>query len=267
MMDDARALFRSGDLAACLAAVQQEVRGAPALSAPRVFLAQLLMIRGEWDRALNQLRVLKELDPATIPMVNAYSIAIGAERVRAEVFAGKRTPLLIADPDPWIGMLVQALALQADGHADEAAALRGKARESAPATAGCVDGRHFEWLADADSRLGPVFEIIVNGKYYWLPMDHVERLELEKPQDARDLVWLPARITFKNEGEAVGLMPARYPGSEHGDPAIQMCRRTEWVGIGGDDFAGLGQRVLFSEVDELALLDVREIIYTVAADG
>jgi type VI secretion system protein ImpE len=266
MMDEARALFRSGDLAACLAAVQQEVRGAPAASPPRVFLVQLLMIQGQWDRALNQLKVLKELDPATIPMVNTYSIAIGAERVRADVFAGRRTPLLIADPDPWIVMLVQALALQAEGHPDEAAALREQAFEQAPATAGSLDGRAFKWLADADSRLGPIFEVILNGAYYWLPMDCVGRMELEKPEDARDLVWLPVRITFKNEGQAIALMPTRYPGSEHGDPAIQLSRRTEWSGIGGDGFAGLGQRVLASDIDEVGLLDVREIILAAATD-
>lgn len=265
MTDDARTLFRSGELAACLEAVQQEVRRAPAAPSPRIFLAQLLMIQGQWDRALNQLKVLKEMDPSTIPMANTYAVAIGAERVRTKVFAGKRTPLVIADPEPWIGMLVQALSLLAEGHETEAASLRGQALEQAPASPGSLDDRPFAWLADADSRIGPVFEVIVNGAYHWLPMHRVRQLELDPPADARDLVWLPARITFSNGGQSVALMPSRYPGSEHGEPPIQMSRRTEWRDIGGDGFAGLGQRMLINEDEEAGLLDVRLIRFDEAA--
>lgn len=266
-MDEARTCFQRGELSACREAVQQAVRSAPAASEPRIFLAQVLMIEGQWDRALGQLKVLKELDPATIPMANTYSVAIGAERVRADVFAGKRTPLLIGDPEPWIGMLIQALALHAEGHADRAAELRQQAFELAPASPGSLDGRPFAWLADADSRIGPMFEVILNGAYRWLPMHRVARLELDKPEDARDLVWLPVRITFVNEGEAVALMPARYPGSESGAPALQMCRRTEWTSIGADAYAGLGQRVLVTDVEEAGVLDVRTVLFDASAAG
>ena len=224
------------------------------------------MIEGQWDRALNQLKVLKELDPATIPMANTYSVAIGAERVRADVFAGRRTPLLIADPEPWIGMLIQALALVSQGHADRAAELRQQAFELAPASPGRLDDRPFAWLADADSRIGPIFEVILNGAYRWLPMRQVARLELDKPEDARDLVWLPVRITFVNEGESVALMPARYPGSESATPPLQMCRRTEWSSIGSAAYAGLGQRVLVTDVEETGVLDIRSIQFDATAN-
>ena len=266
MTDDARTLFRNGELDACMEALQREVRAAPAKSGPRIFIAQLLMIRGQWARALSQLKVIKEIDASTIPMANTYTVAIGAERVRGEVFAGKRTPLLIADPEPWIGMLVHALALLAEGHENQAASLREQAFELAPALPGHLDERPFTWLADADSRIGPMFEVILNGAYHWLPMNCVQRVELDKPEDARDLVWLPARITFKNGGETVALMPARYPGSEHGEAAIQMSRRTEWSGIGGGGFAGTGQRMLITDTEEAGLLDVRVIRFDEIAD-
>ena len=42
--------------------------------------------------------------------------------------------------------------------------------DDAPTAAGTVNGRRFEWIADADSRLGPMLEVIINGRYGWLPM-------------------------------------------------------------------------------------------------
>ena len=35
----------------------------------------------------------------------------------------------------------------------------------------------FEWIADADDRLGPVLEAIVNGRYYWVPFERVRRIQ------------------------------------------------------------------------------------------
>src|SRR5690606_40769521 len=58
--------------------------------------------------------------------------------------------------------------------------------EAAPASAGMLDGKPFEWIADADMRLGPVIEAIINGKYFWLPFASVARLDLEAPADLRD---------------------------------------------------------------------------------
>ncbi|HEV2702964.1 MAG TPA: tetratricopeptide repeat protein, partial [Steroidobacteraceae bacterium] len=68
--DKAEAAFRAGDLAGALAALQLEVRGRPQDLKLRIFLAQLLMVLGQWDRALTQLSVVAELDALTLPMVH-----------------------------------------------------------------------------------------------------------------------------------------------------------------------------------------------------
>jgi type VI secretion system protein ImpE len=76
----------------------------------------------------------------------------------------------------------------------------------------------------------------------------------------RDLVWLPAEFTWVNGGEAVGLIPVRYPGSEAStDDALRLSRKTEWVPLGESGFAGRGQRMLATNAAEMPLLDVREI--------
>jgi protein involved in temperature-dependent protein secretion len=37
-------------------------------------------------------------------------------------------------------------------------------------------GNLFAWLADADVRLGPVLEAIVDGKYYWIPFGNLSAI-------------------------------------------------------------------------------------------
>jgi type VI secretion system protein ImpE len=260
-MSAAEELFAAGDLAGCLAQLQSEVRRQPADSKLRVFLSQLLMLTGDWDRALNQLTVAAELDAGALPMMHAYSAAIQCERLRAAVFAGQRSPLVFGEPLPWIAAFLQSLALDANGAAAQAAAARSQALEDAAPTRCTINGVSCDWIADADSRLGPILEVLLNGAYYWVPFERIQRIAIEPPADARDLVWAPAQLTWANGGEAMGLLPVRYPGSEAStDAAIRMSRKTEWRALAGDQYAGLGQRVLTSDAEELGLLEVREII-------
>ena len=264
-MSESRELFRAGKLSDCLTALQGEVRRAPADGKLRTFLAQVLMVTGDWDRALNQLQVAGELDAAALPMKHAYSTAIGCERLRTAVFAGEKRPLILGDPPKWIAPLLESLTTLARGRSEEAAALRAQALEEAPAIPGQMNGTAFEWIADADSRLGPVLEVIVNNAYYWAPFSRIRRIVIEPPADVRDLVWMPVQITWSNEGEAMGLVPSRYPGSEHSaDDAIRMARRTDWRDLGHETFVGLGQRLLTTSGDEIGLLEVRELTLEVA---
>jgi type VI secretion system protein ImpE len=260
-MSTAEELFGAGDLAGCIAQLQNDVRRQPADGKLRVFLAQLLMVTGEWDRAINQLKVVGELEASALPMMHAYSAAIQCERLRAAVFAGERSPLVFGEPLPWIASMLQALAVEAQGQSAQAAAIRSAALESATPTAGTINGSAFEWIADADSRLGPLLEVLLNGAYYWIPFERIHRIVIEEPTDARDLVWVPAQFTWSNGGEAMGLLPVRYPGSEVStDSAIRLSRKTEWRELSTDQYAGLGQRVLTSDAEELGLLQVREIV-------
>jgi type VI secretion system protein ImpE len=267
-MDDARALLRSGELDATLDAVKREVRKAPRDARLRTFLFQLFCVTGEWDRALTQLTVVEEMDKLAIPMVTTYRAAIRCEVLRAKIFAGQRQPTFFGEPEPWMSLLVEANRRLSAGAPADAASLREQAFETAPTSAGIADGTAFDWIADADPRLGPVLEAVIDGKYYWMPIHRLMRLVVEPPADLRDVVWLPAQFTFSNGGQTVGLLPARYPGSEaSADPDIRLGRRTEWREE-GDWFLGLGQRMLTAGGEaDIALLDLRRLEITPADAG
>jgi type VI secretion system protein ImpE len=272
--DDARSLLAAGQPAAALKALQQAVRGSAADAKLRVFLFQLQAVLGQWTKAADQLKVCGELDASTLAMVNTYSVALACETARDAVFAGKVAPHVFGAPTPWVAQLAQALQLDAQGHGSEAAALRRQALDAAPAGSGRLDGEPFEWIADADSRLGPVLEIIISGRYGWLPLAHVARLEIEAVTDLRDLVWAPVQLTFVNGGQTVALVPARYDGSAAADdPALQMARRTDWIELTGSaaagdaHYRGLGQRVLVTDRGEKGLLEIRSLEFDPVAEA
>lgn len=252
--------FRAGRLAQALAELQPEIRKSPSDPALRVFLAQLLMVCGDWKRALAQLDTLAQLDASAIPMARTYQTLVQGELFREQVFAGTRSALLLGEPQPWLGLLVQSLTVLAAGRTVEAAALRAQALEDAPASTGTLNGDAFEWVADADSRLGPVVELFMKGNYYWVPFASITKIIVEPPTDARDTVFLPATFTWTNGGEAIGFIPARYPGSHASDDdAIRLSRRTTWQQLDEATWLGSGQKLLCTEARETGILDLREL--------
>lgn len=253
----AQQAVQDGDPAGALKLLQGQVRANPEDAQLRVFLFQLLCVLGQWDRALTQLTVAGELDGATLAMVHTYREVIQCERVRASVAAGKKVPMVFGQPQPWLALLIEGLLHEGRGDMVRAEQLRAQAFNDAPATSGTADGQAFDWIADSDTRLGPVLEIIVNGKYYWLPFSRLSRIEFEAPQDLRDLVWTPAQFAFANGGEVVGFVPTRYVGSESADAGHQLARRTDWLEPASGHFTGLGQRMFATNESELALMNLR----------
>lgn len=260
--------LQAGNLQDALRELQDLVRAHPADAKRRVFLFQLLSVLGEWGRALNQLEVAGELDAGTLAMVQTYREALRCEVMRREVFQGKRSPLIFGDPEEWVALALQALqASVAQDHA-RATELRERAFESAEASSGSVDGHPFAWIADADSRIGPFLEVVLNGKYYWVPFRRIRRIQLSAPEDLRDLVWTGAEFTWANGGQAVGLIPTRYPGSESSDDnSIRLARKTDWLAVAEDEYVGVGQRMLVTDENEYPLLELRDIVLDNRDDG
>jgi type VI secretion system protein ImpE len=249
-----------GRLSDTIERLQDQVRVHPENASLRVFLFQLLCVLGKWPRALTQLQVLAGLDPDSMMLARVFQPVITCEVLREDVFAGKRTPLVFGDPPEWLGWLIQANQLLAAGKAEAAGNLKQQALESAPANPGKLNEEPFEWLADADQRLGPVLEVILEGRYYWVPFCRIKRVFMEKPVDLRDLVWMPAQFVWTNGGEASGHIPTRYSGTHSSaDDALRMSRKTEWSEVGGGFSTGLGQRLLATETKDYPLLECRTI--------
>jgi type VI secretion system protein ImpE len=257
---------RSGDPAEALTRLQAQVRARPEDAKLRIFLFQLLCVLGQWERALNQLKVAATLDAAAIPMAQTYGEAVRCEAIRRDVFAGRKSPMVFGQPEQWLALLIESLLAGAAGDAARAEQLRQTAFDEADPSSGEINGQPFSWIADADSRLGPVLEAVINGRYYWVPFARLSQVTMEAPTDLRDVVWMPAQLLFENGGESVALVPTRYPGSETaGDGMLALARKTLWEEVSPDAHHGLGQRLLATDSGDVPLMDVRTLVINPAA--
>ena len=253
--------LKLGDLDACRKALSERIRQAPDKAPLRLFLGQLLAVEGQWERALKQLDIAGQLDSEAQLVSLLCHRLIHAEILRERVFAGKASPLVLGEPPTWLASLLEANRLLAEGSTDAGRELRDLAFSQAPETAGGIDGADFAWLADGDGRLGPVFELVLEGGYYWCPVDRVQCLRFAPPADLRDLVWFPVTAIWRNGGEAKGFMPARYPGSAASDDdRLRLGRLTTWSEPADGLYCGLGQRVFMTDAGEHPLLEMREMV-------
>jgi len=257
---DAETALRQGRLDEALALLESRIRQDPATPQPRIFLFQVLALQGEWERALRQLKTIGELDPATLAMAWCYRNAIQCEILREKVFRGESSPSVFGDPSEWTALLIEALKCTARGKPEEGARLRRQAFEQAPAVAGTLDGQKFAWIADADSRIGPMLELLIEGRYGWAPFEAIAELHIDRPTDLRDLVWIPVHVRWRNGGESHALMPSRYPFSyRREDALLALSRKTEWENCGDEFYLGYGQRMWTTEQTEYPLLQCRHL--------
>ncbi len=252
-------LLASGDVAAARQQLIEEVRANPGNVGVRMFLFQMCALLGEWDRAKAQLETLARLDPEARMLSVAYTQCIAAEAVRSDVFAGK-LPAPILSKVEWGDALAAALQARQSG-AGDADALYAQVFDAAPTTAGTTDAGHeFDWIADADPRLGPVTEAIIAGRYGLMPFCALESLTINAPVDLRDTVWIQAEFGLAQGARVAGFIPLRYPGSEAAnDAAMVRGTATGWLADDHGEYP-LGHRLFaFSDGSEVPVQELREL--------
>ncbi|WP_028455957.1 type VI secretion system accessory protein TagJ [Chitinilyticum litopenaei] len=248
-------------LADQLADIQDRVRNAPSDPQHRIALAQLLCARGQWDRAQQQLQHLQKADQAYTRFAQTYGGAIRGEQLRAQVFAGDAFPHQLAGTPAWLLRLAGALGMERQKAFAAAQQERQEACLEAPAIAGELDGQPFAWLADADPRMGPAFEAIIDGDYHWLAPEMLAEVRFFPPQTLFDLLWRQAIITTVAGEELPALIPARYPGSENGDDRHALGRATDWIECRHELWHGQGQRMLASDDADFSLLAIATLTF------
>ena len=236
---------------------QARVKAAPMDLAARSSLWQVFAVRGEWERALAQLDMMLRLDASWALEVQGCHALIDAERLRSEVFAGRKPPVFLGPPPSWSGELVAGVDCVARG--DRAAAQRHFARvlEDAQPRAGVLNGAAFEWICDADARLGPCLEVVAQGRYVWIEFGSIRRVVCEPPAELRDVVWQPAKLEVDDTGSLDVFLPSRYPGAQTDEH--RLARQTDWEDLGANVYLGQGQKCLSTDAAMCGLLDVREL--------
>lgn len=256
-------LVQEARLEDAVTALESEIRSKPGDARLRLYLFQVLSVMGQWPRAGQLIGTVQTIDSKLLTTVLAYRGCIEAEIVRQSVFAGKATPMLLGEPEPWMATWIQAASSAARGEWAAAAALRDDALEQSPATPFQRNGRSYPGLIDADTRLGPMLEVVLDGNYYWVPTSRVRELNVSPPESLADLVWAPTTFVWSSGGESNGYVPVRYPGSEGAsEPQLRLARATAFVDHEDGASHGLGQRVFFTGEEELGVLELGHLAFT-----
>ncbi|QTF10721.1 protein of avirulence locus ImpE [Brenneria izadpanahii] len=259
----------STSLADTLTQLENDIKTQPANADLRAAFVQLLCLAGNWGRALIQLKSWLALKPQAKPTITLLEQAIAGEQRRIEVMEGRARPNMPDTQWPWLTPLLAALSAR---NADTASTQREAAFAEAEINPGELTSQErvhrFDWLMDGDARLGPVCEVIVNGRYFWLPFSAIAEMRFQAPSSVTDLVWRHTSVRLVDGTEQVCQIPARYPLMEDTEDRFLLARATEWEPInnGGEQYLGIGQKVWLNDSDEFPLLSLDSLIFSVDED-
>ena len=253
--------YRAGQLEDAIVAATREVKAEPGDIARRCFLSDLLCFAGDLERADRQLDAAAQFSPAPVPAVALRRQLLRAEQARRQFFTQGRMPELLDQPSGELRLRIKASIAVREGALDAAVKLLAEAETLRPAVSGVCNDQPFDSFSDLDEFTSSFFEVFTaTGKYYWIPVDCVDRLEFLAPATTQDLLWRCARITLRASGGAppdgVVYFPTLYHGS-HANPdnRVKLGRLTDWSGGGEAPYRGLGQRVCAAGGLEVPILE------------
>jgi type VI secretion system protein ImpE len=245
--------------------VESSIRTQPANAGHRWALFQWLCVARQWERAIRQLQVFGQLDGRQVSLVHACRDLVRAERWREQVMRGQEAPGYVYDEAPeWMHGLIAALELTGKGELTAADDVRLRSLDAAPLVAGRADGTRFEWIADSDSRLGPVFEIISASSYRWVSLFDLSAWQISKPATLIDLVWSRCTLTFHDGTVIRGFTPARYVPASSGrssDDALDLGQLTVWSESGRSGVTGDGRKTWTSSVGDIDIFELLECAF------
>jgi type VI secretion system protein ImpE len=254
--------FREGRLAEAISAAIEAVKSKPSDVSSRRFLFELLCFSGDLERADRHLDVAGQLDPKEAVGVSLLRHVLRAEQARRQFFLEGRVPEFLDVPSEEHQLRIKASIALREGKGEEALELLRTAEEQRRPVSGVCNGEPFEDLRDLDDLTASFFEVLTStGKYYWIPIERVQRLAFEAPVQPNDLLWRRARIEVANGPDGEVFLPVLYAGShENEDDKIKLGRATDWIGGGETSpVRGVGQRTFLVGDRDLTILELTEI--------
>lgn len=256
---DASLLYKAGKLKDAIDAQIQAVKAHPTDEKKRMFLFELCLFAGDLERASRQIDAIAQGDQQVMLAAAANKRLLEGEIARRKLFKEGVEPSFLADPPEHARMRLQALAHLRAGRSGEARRMLDNAASVSPSVKGRRAGVAFENFRDADDLFGGILEVLAQGKYFWVPLEHVELLSVHKPARPRDLYWLPAQLSI---GDKVGdvHLPAIYPGSnEHENDLIKFGRMTDWSLTDEGPVLGVGLRTFLIGEEAVPIMDCVDI--------
>jgi type VI secretion system protein ImpE len=260
----ARELLQAGRLSEARRVLVEEVKAAPKDTGRRTLLFQVLAQLGEWDKAVRHLDMISTQDPGRSVGVHAYLDIIKAEQERLRVIGRGQDPTFLPEPPQYFPTYLAYLDALKAGRFDEARGLLAEIDQVRPPLFGALNGRHFAGISDTDARLYAFLEAFVHERAVWIPFEAVREVVIPEPKTSFDLIWTSATITTWGGLSMNCFLPVVYPETFQGDDdQAKLGRLTDWVGLGGGFSRGVGQHVYQMGDEDVAILDIRELTFTI----
>jgi type VI secretion system protein ImpE len=258
--------YKAGRLQDAIQAAVEDVKKAPLDVERRSFLAELLCVAGDLDRADAQLEALQKTGSAG-PGVAMMRQLVRGERARHEFHGQGRLPEFVTQPSAATQLALRASIAIRDGDLAGAAELLAQHEEQRAKPRGRCDGAAFEDVRDADDLTAGVLEVLSStGKFFWIPFDALAEIELDKPTRPIDLLWRAASISMR--GGSDGRVHVCTTYASHGarpDDAARMARSTDWIGNDGEPVRGVGAKTLLVGEEPKTLLEIRRLEFEAAS--
>ncbi len=264
---NASELFKAGDLQAAISAATAELKKKPTDVSLRLFLAELLWFNGQIDRVEKQLETISMQTTQAAMTLALYRQILRGETAREQVLREGRTPEVVTElPADANSMLEALLALRLQ-QPEEARRLLAAAESQRPKLSGLCNGREFHEFRDLDDRVAGVLEVITStGKYYWVPWQNIESLEMEPPTVPLDLLYRRTQIDVNGGPNGEVYIPTRYVTSadETLDDALLLGRATDWNGEDQALVQGRGLRTLLVGDEDKSIMEIETLSFAKA---
>jgi type VI secretion system protein ImpE len=253
--------FQAGQLPEAVQAQIQKIKSRPADQAARLFLVELLLFQGDWERAQKHLDMLQYESPQAQAGLELIRNALAAEQERRQVLQGQAQPMGLKDSPEHVRLRLLALEHYAQQKTAEGDRLLREANAAQPTVACEVDGQKISSCRDGDELFGTVLEVFSRGRYCWVPMEQMAKLTIVPPQSPRDLLFIPAHLEMQGGLEGDVHLPGLYPDTTaNNDADIRLGRATEWLGEEDGPFRGAGGKILLLDETAKPLVQIRQWI-------
>ncbi|HEY3848569.1 MAG TPA: type VI secretion system accessory protein TagJ [Acetobacteraceae bacterium] len=261
----AAGLFRTGKLTEAIAAAQAALRKAPTDLSARVLLAELLAFSGNLERADVILDAASTIDPSSALVVAEFRQLVRADMARRQLFRDGRVPEFLGEPTDAQRLQLAALVGLRSGDLAEAAQRAAEAEAVRPHTPGKHNGVAFDDLRDVDDLLAGSVEVLTTtGKYYWIPTERIISVTLHPPKRPRDLLWRRASMSVDQGPDGDVYIPVVYAGDDTMTEAQRLGRETDWQEAEGGPVRGIGQRVFLVGEEDVAIMELGALTFTLA---
>ena len=260
-MNEAKTLLESGNLKGATEAALTLVKQNPTDVAARIFLFELSIFAGDWERAKRQLDVIGHQDTTAMIGSKILEQCVLAENKRANFFAKGEKPTFLDSPPDYIYGLLTANNRIIEGNLTEANEILSKVDEQRPAFACKINGETVADFRDYNDSTSVVLEVIIKDDYVLVPFEQIERISFSEPKSLRDYFWRQATLETDNGTNGEVFVPALYNDSwRSGDDRIRLGKATDWRDIGEDIYVGEGTKLFaVGNGEHKTIFDLNEI--------